>query len=107
MQPDAAATALGGELFVYYRIDPARADALQSAAVAMQDALRAQHPGLAARLLRRPGLREGLQTWMEVYTLPAGVDAARLAIAIERDARVLAPLLIGERHVEHFVACAS
>ena len=96
------------ELFVYYRADAAHAAALAAAVQRMQAALCAHHAGLAARLLRRPELREGQHTWMETYTLPAGADAARMADLIEQSAaQALSPWLAGPRHVEHFTLCAS
>ena len=64
-------------------------------------------PGLQARLLRRPDLREGLQTWMEAYRLPAQANAVAMAAAIERAAESVQAHLSGARHVEHFIACAS
>ncbi len=103
-----AALPAGGshELFVYYRAAPAQADALSDAVRAMQQRLCREHAGLAARLLCRPELREGLHTWMEAYALPAGASAVVLAAAIERAAEGLAPLLSGPRRAEHFIACA-
>lgn len=97
----------GQELFVYYRAAPEHADALAAAVHALQARLCAELPGLSARLLRRPDLRDGLQTWMEVYALPVAADAPALAAAIEQVATgALAPWLTGPRHVEYFVACA-
>lgn len=96
----------GHELYVYYRAEPAHAEALAEAVRAMQAELSASHPGLQARLLCRPELREGLHTWMEVYALPSGMEPVVLAAAIERAAAPLAGFLAGPRHAEHFVACA-
>lgn len=97
----------GQELFIYYRVAPAHADALTAAVRGMQAALCTERPGLRARLLRRPDVRDGLQTWMEVYALPSGDDVDTAALAIERAAgRALGAWLTGPRHVERFVACA-
>lgn len=96
----------GHELFIYYRADPERAEALADAVRAMQAALCREHPGLVARLLCRPELRDGLHTWMEAYALPQGASEVVLAAAIERAAAGLAPLLAGPRRAEHFIACA-
>lgn len=97
----------GEELFVYYRVAPVHAEALNAAVQALQSRLRAEQPGLNARLLHRPDLRDGLQTWMEVYALPPGADTEAVALRIERTAReALAPWLASPRHVERFVACA-
>ena len=65
-------TGLEQELFVYYRAPPQDAAALQAAVRHMQTGLTRQHRGLSARLLRRPEVRDGLDTWMEAYAWPAG-----------------------------------
>lgn len=70
----------------------------------MQEALAAEHPGLAARLLARGDASVELQTWMEVYACsasPTGVDAA-LEESIERRARSLHGWIEGPRHAEAF-----
>lgn len=102
----APTSAPGHELFIYYRAEPARAEAVAAAVQRMQAHLCDSCPGLQARLLRRPDLRDGLQTWMETYRLPADAGAVAMAAAIERAAESLQPHLSGARHVEHFVACA-
>lgn len=95
------------ELFVYYRV---RADDAEAALVlvrGLQAALMARHPGLVARLLRRPEETLGLQTWMETYAMAgSGIEPA-LQAAIDAQAGTLTPLLDGPRHTEVFVACAS
>ena len=53
------------ELFVYYRVEVANADAARRAVVAMHERLRRAHPGLVARLLSRAGEGSAAQTWME------------------------------------------
>jgi hypothetical protein len=105
------------ELFVYYQVDPAQAGPLKTAVQAMQQALRAAHPNLQARLLQRPGpVTPGPSdpagvaprlTWMETYACPVGpgLDAS-LQAAIEEAAKALAPWLAGPRHTEVFVPCA-
>lgn len=103
----AAAPAAEHELFIYYRAPPLQADALAASVRQMQAELCRAHPGLRARLLRRPDTRDGLQTWMEAYALPAGASAEVLGAAIERAAEAVKPQLAGARHVEHFIACAS
>ena len=99
------------ELFVYYRASVADAATVQTAAESMQARLRAGHPALIARLLRRPDAQDGCHTWMETYATdraraPAGVDAP-LQAAIDSAAADLQPLLAGPRHTEMFIACAS
>jgi hypothetical protein len=99
------------ELFIYYRIPVARAGAALEAALAMQARLRQRHPGLTARLMRRPDEPNDLQTWMEIYAFhleghPNGVTPA-LAAAIATEAAAMAPFIGGVRHTEEFVPCAS
>jgi len=103
----APASAPGHELFIYYRAEPARVEAVAGAVQQMQAQLCDAHPGLQARLLRRPDVRDGLQTWMEIYRLPEGTSPVALAAAIERAAESLQAQLTGRRHVEHFAECAS
>jgi hypothetical protein len=95
------------ELFVYYRASALHAEALGEAVHQMQQCLKARHIGLEARLMRRADSGEGDPTWMETYRLPLKADPARLAEAIAEAAQVLRPLIVGERHVEHFFPCAS
>jgi len=99
------------ELFIYYRIPVAQAPAAQAAVLAFQARLRQRHPGLATRLLRRPQAQDQHQTWMEIYSLdrstsPNGITPS-LAAEIEAEARSLAGLIAGDRHVEVFVPCVS
>jgi hypothetical protein len=69
----------------------------------MQSGLRDRHPGLSTALLRRPELKDGLVTLMEVYALEgADLDGA-LAAALEAQASAaMAPWTDGPRHVETF-----
>ncbi|MGZ8259193.1 MAG: DUF4936 family protein [Caldimonas sp.] len=94
------------ELFVWYRVDPRRADAARAAVDAMQRALVAAVPELRSRLLIRRDA--GVQTWMETYALPVrssdrrdGVDAG-IEAAIATAALALRGVIDGERHVEAF-----
>jgi Domain of unknown function (DUF4936) len=102
--PEAAAGA--PELFIYYRVPVAAEAPLREAVVGLQRGLCAAYPGLQARLLRRPELRAGELTFMEVYARPAvGIDA-HLQAAIEQAALTLGPWLSGGRHTEVFHPCA-
>lgn len=103
----AAASPVRHELYVYYRAAPSDTDALTAALGRMHGALRASHPGLSARVLRRPEPRDGRCTWMEVYAAPPDDDVDALAADIATAAEALAGWIDGPRHVEHFVACAS
>lgn len=97
------------ELFIYYRIALDDAPALQAQVLAFQQRLMADHPGLTARLLRRPEPADGWQTWMETYTMPARSDGVTEALQHEIE-RVAAQaderLRVTPRHVEVFVPCA-
>jgi len=94
------------ELFIYYRIRADAAGAALEAVQAMQARLRREHAGLAARLLRRPEEHDEQQTWMEIYASPAGVTPD-LESRIAEAAAALAPFIVGSRHTEVFVPCAS
>lgn len=115
--------ARGVELFLYYRVPTAHVAAALAAARDCQRRACAAHPGLTARLLRKPQPADGHETWMETYRFdaaagvsadagsppraagPAGIDAA-LQAAIEVHARPLARWIAGPRHSERFMACA-
>ena len=66
-----------------------------------QARLRESHPGLDARLLRRPGGPDGQVTLMETYAMPGGVSEAVQA-RIDEAATCLAAWLRGARHTEVF-----
>ena len=93
-------------LFIYYRVATAQAQPARQDVQAMQAALCGRHAGLTAELMRRPGEKDGLQTWMELYSHPAGVgteleaEIAKAAEPIQRD------WIHGPRHAEVFVPCA-
>ena len=93
------------ELFIYYRATQENASVLHAEVSRMQTQLRERHPGLQARLLRRPDAADGLHTWMETYSSPDGISDA-LQGAIETAALALAPWIAGPRHIERFIACA-
>lgn len=100
------------ELFIYYRAQADRAEALCREVRAMQDRLRRDHPHLTARLLRRPAVSDGRHTWMEIYACAAtaATECTPPLAAIEAEAAGLAALIDGPRHVETFIdigaACA-
>ena len=95
------------ELYIYYRAPAVHADALIDAVQRMHEQVVACHAGLEARLLRRADPGDGDPTWMETYRLPPGADPASLAVTIAVAAQALRPWIVGERHVEHFLPCAS
>jgi hypothetical protein len=103
------------ELFIYYRLTAVDNVAAVAAAVAsFQTTLRAAHPGLRTRVLRRPApSQQDGQTWMETYAFDdrAGVHAAGINEALQAEIELLAhaalaPWLAGSRHVEVFEPCA-
>ena len=85
------------DLYVYYKVRDEHAAALLPLVRALQ--ARVAGPG-AARLQRRPGNKDGLQTWMEVYPdvpldFAAGLEKAAASAGLEG-------LVKGPRHVEVF-----
>ena len=98
------------ELFIYYRSPVDRAAEVVDRVRAFQARLRARHPHLVARLLRRPEEHDGRHTWMEIYALPTMHGAEGISPDLQRDidaeAAVLADCLDGARHTEVFNACA-
>ena len=98
------------ELFIYYRVNAHHATEARVRVLEWQRELRATHPALRCRLLIRPVEREGLQTWMETYALgdpEHGSDVIHLRERIEQGPPALQSRIVGERHVEEFVPCAS
>jgi len=87
--------------FVYYRVAEDQLAPAVAAARVMQQRLAAEHPGLQAALLRRPGAGEGQVTLMETYRSPWGIGPA-LGDAIEAAAAALSGWIAGTRHVEEF-----
>lgn len=87
------------ELYVYYRAKSEHAALLQARANYMQAQL-ARTLGISGFLKRRPDVKDGCHTWMEVY--PAAPDgfADRLRSAVEEAG--LPELIEGERHMELF-----
>lgn len=100
------------ELFIYYRLHSADADAARAAFDTQHAALAQRHPALVCRLLcRSDDAQDGLQTWMEHYSTdpmrsPDGVSTQQ-QLDIEASASAWLPLVLGTRHVEVFTACAS
>jgi hypothetical protein len=94
------------ELYIYYRVALPHWRDAADAVTACQRELCDAHPGLVARVLRRPDAHDGHVTLMEAYANASGareIDAA-LEAEIARGAPALARWLTGERHVERFDA---
>jgi hypothetical protein len=88
-------------LFIYYKVDPAHAQAFENAVRQMQTALRRSHEDLTARMWVRTEAKASAQTWMETYEHPDGVSVL-LATLIELAAQDLPAGQIGDRHAEMF-----
>ncbi len=99
------------ELYVYYRVAPARADAARAVVTEAQAGLRTRHPGLVARLLRRADAADpaASQTWMETYALPGSAEGVDAAVQAQVEAALAATLglIDGVRHAEAFSADAA
>ncbi|KGF82980.1 hypothetical protein IA69_04450 [Massilia sp. JS1662] len=83
------------DLYVYYKVREGDAAALAPRVRALQAGV-----GVPAQLKRRPEVRDGLQTWMEVYpgvddAFPARLDAASRSAGFEG-------LIEGPRRAEIF-----
>ncbi|WP_440963020.1 DUF4936 family protein [Massilia sp. GER05] len=83
------------DLYVYYKVRDVDAAALAPRVRALQAGV-----GMPAQLKRRPEVRDGLQTWMEVYpgvddAFPARLDAAARSAGFEG-------LIEGPRRAEVF-----
>ncbi|WP_323141678.1 DUF4936 family protein [Massilia phyllosphaerae] len=88
------------DLYVYYKVREQDSAALEPRVRALQAALAARH-AVVPQLKRRPEIRDGLQTWMEVY--PSTDDAFGAALeAAARDAG-LDTLITGPRRAEVFM----
>ncbi|MFN7724471.1 MAG: DUF4936 family protein [Rubrivivax sp.] len=86
------------QLYVYYRVEVAQLAAAVAAVKAVQTHWQARHPQGHLAVLRRPELRDGQVTLMEVLQLPL----PDLALAEAETAAAVAPFLAGPRHVERF-----
>jgi hypothetical protein len=87
------------DLYVYYKVRELDAAALAPRVRAMQAALARE--GAASQLMRRPEVKDGMQTWMEVYP---GVDDRFQARLDETAAQAgLSDLIAGPRRAEVFV----
>jgi hypothetical protein len=94
------------DLYIYYKVKEADVARLLAAVAGMQAALTQRH-GVACQLKRRPGAKEGLQTWMEVYAATPDGFAAALQQAVAEAG--VDQYTTGLRHTEAFmdvVPCA-
>jgi hypothetical protein len=92
------------DLYIYYRVRNENATALRSRAEGLQRRIEKEY-AIVTGLKRRPEEKDGLQTWMEIYSaVPDGFEAA-LDDALAAEG--LSALIEGPRHTEHFVDVAS
>lgn len=99
------------ELFIYYRAQTAQEAHIRRVVESFQSNLCTKFPHLVARLLRRFEESEGQHTWMEIYSANPmlgreGVNI-ELQAAIEAQASALSAWIVGPRHTEVFISCAS
>lgn len=87
------------DLYVYYKVPDQHAPGLEPLVRTMQATL-AQRHGVAVQLKRRPGSKDGMQTWMEVYPAVGEAFAATLDIAAGEAG--LAQFVEGPRRTEVF-----
>ena len=88
------------DLYIYYQVRDADSGALLARVQAIQASLAARH-GVAVGLKRRPQSKDGMQTWMEIYTATGdGFDAALDAALQEAG---VSAMINGERHTEVFM----
>jgi hypothetical protein len=93
------------QLFIYYRVAEAHADAAIAAAQEMQAALTARRPGLRAALLYRPEAADGGITLMETYAVDAEVAPQGVGAALQAEIEALARTRAIRVHVEVFDEC--
>lgn len=89
------------DLYIYYRVRVADAEAFQAKIAAMQDNFARQY-GIATALKRRPVEQDGMHTWMEVYLGVAEDFAVKLEQAVAADHQ-LSSFIDGKRHTEYFL----
>ena len=73
------------ELFVYYRAAAADSAALQAQVRALHADLKALEPRLVCRLLCRPEVTAGEQTWMETYALDSGQESNGVSAELQAE----------------------
>ncbi len=92
------------DLYIYYQVREHDAAVLAPRLLSMQARLGAAHQ-VGVALKRRPETRDGLQTWMEIYTATNDGFGAALDAALQ-DAGVSA-MIVGTRHPEVFMDLKS
>lgn len=98
-------------LYVYYRLPQAQEARVLEQTRALFAALaqlrkKADQSFLAPRLMRRPELRDGEITFMEVYGPMADIDLPVVKAQLETLLPAFEPLSVAARHSEHFIDLA-
>lgn len=88
------------DLYIYYRVRTADADAFRQKATAMQNMLK-QQCAVDTALKRRPDEQNDMHTWMEVYLATAPDFEVKLEQAVAESG--LLSFIEGRRHTEQFV----
>ncbi len=92
------------DLFIYYRVPASHTKTMQKKIIDMQAALREKWP-VSTALKRRPELKDGCETWMEIYAQVPDDFPSALELAVNQ-AQVLEHTE-GHRHIETFVDIAA
>jgi len=88
------------DLYIYYRVAAEHASQFGSAAAAMQATLSRRHQ-IASALKRRPDIKDGRHTWMEVYLGVPEDFTLLIKQAVEQSG--ITALIDGPRHTEFFI----
>ena len=88
------------DLYVYYKLAPEHEAAVLALVPVIQARLAAAH-GVRPQLKRRPAVRDGLHTWMEIYPAVDDDFASVLEQALKQGG--FASLNTSARHTEVFV----
>ncbi len=91
------------DLYIYYKVRDEDAPELRERILALQQVLAREHR-VAGALKRRPGSKDGLQTWMEVY--PRAGEAFGEAVEHAFAGTGITALLASPRHIEVFTDLA-
>ncbi|KAF3998943.1 DUF4936 family protein [Glaciimonas immobilis] len=92
------------DLYIYYRVATERAPQLAHTVTAMQAELSRRHQ-VASALKRRPEVKDGHHTWMEVYLdIPDDFTTHVAQAALKSGADTL---IEGQRHAELFISESS
>lgn len=93
---------MGSELYIYYKLEAAKADEVQAAFEALRILLLRQWPAMQSRLLKRTTDAQGLQTWMEIHAWTDAHPPADWQAQLQRLAEPLVAPLRAQRHHEQF-----